>query len=154
LGLNWEAVGAIAELLGALGVIGSLFYLASQIRQNTKSSRAATFQAVVSDAQRINALVIEKTEIARLRRVGLAEPEQLDPDDRIRFDRLMSTYFRFQDNLWEQRRNGTLDENQWEGYREVLRRLVTEPGARSYWAEHRESYSASFRTLMSSEFGL
>jgi hypothetical protein len=98
--------------------------------------------------------VIENTEIARLRRVGLAEPEQLDPDDRIRFDRLMSTYFRFQDNLWEQRRNGTLDENQWEGYREVLRRLVTEPGARSCWAEHRESYSASFRTLLSSEFGL
>lgn len=38
--MNWEAIGAVAELLGALGVILSLLYLAAQIRTNTESSRA------------------------------------------------------------------------------------------------------------------
>lgn len=38
--MNWDAIGAIAELLGALGVILSLLYLAAQIRTNTESSRA------------------------------------------------------------------------------------------------------------------
>ncbi len=32
--MNWDAIGAIAELLGAVGVIASLVYLATQIRQN------------------------------------------------------------------------------------------------------------------------
>ncbi len=32
--MNWDAVGAIAELLGAVGVIGSLVYLATQVRQS------------------------------------------------------------------------------------------------------------------------
>ena len=32
--MNWDAVGAIAELLGAIGVIASLVYLATQIRQS------------------------------------------------------------------------------------------------------------------------
>jgi hypothetical protein len=35
-----EAVNAIAQLIAAIGVIVSLFYLAAQIRQNTRSMRA------------------------------------------------------------------------------------------------------------------
>ncbi len=37
--MNWEALGAIAELIGGLGVIATLAYLAIQIRQNTRSMR-------------------------------------------------------------------------------------------------------------------
>ena len=49
--MNWDAIGAIAELLGAIGVIASLIYLATQIRQsreqmgeNTRALRAGTYQ--------------------------------------------------------------------------------------------------------------
>jgi hypothetical protein len=37
--MNWDAIGAVAELLGAAGVIVSLGYLAIQIRQNTAALR-------------------------------------------------------------------------------------------------------------------
>jgi len=37
--MNWDAVGAIAELLGAIGVIGSLIYVASQVRASTVASK-------------------------------------------------------------------------------------------------------------------
>lgn len=33
--MNWEAIGAIAELLGAVGVSLSLVYLAVQVRHNS-----------------------------------------------------------------------------------------------------------------------
>ena len=33
--MNWDAIAAVAELLGAIGVIASLFYVASQIRRMT-----------------------------------------------------------------------------------------------------------------------
>ncbi len=36
--MNWDAIGAIAELLGAIGVIASLVYLARQMSQNTRAS--------------------------------------------------------------------------------------------------------------------
>ncbi len=35
--MSWEAIGAIAELVGALAVVLTLIYLAIQIRQNTRS---------------------------------------------------------------------------------------------------------------------
>ena len=39
--MNWDAIGAIAELLGAVGVIATLAYLAQQIRQNTSTVRSS-----------------------------------------------------------------------------------------------------------------
>src|SRR5262249_2263574 len=44
--VNWEAIGAISEAFGAAGVVVSLIYLGVQIRQNTRSVQAATFQSV------------------------------------------------------------------------------------------------------------
>ncbi len=39
--MNWEAIGAVGETVGALAVLVTLVYLAMQIRQNTKSVQAA-----------------------------------------------------------------------------------------------------------------
>jgi hypothetical protein len=44
--MNWEAIGSIAELVGGLGVVASLLYLGVQIRQNTRSLRAATYESL------------------------------------------------------------------------------------------------------------
>ena len=33
--MNWDAIGAIAEAVGVLVVVGSLFYIAAQIKQNS-----------------------------------------------------------------------------------------------------------------------
>ena len=38
--MNWDALGSVAELLGAAGVIISLLYLSYQIRTNTKTIKA------------------------------------------------------------------------------------------------------------------
>ena len=44
--MNWEAIGAVAELAGALGVIVSLIYLAKQIsmtNENVAQNTTALF---------------------------------------------------------------------------------------------------------------
>ena len=49
--MNWEAISAVGEVLGAGGVIISLIYLAAQIRQNTRAIRGATLNAVTQHQQ-------------------------------------------------------------------------------------------------------
>lgn len=50
--MNWEAIGAIGEMIGAAGVIVSILYLSLQIRANTNATRAsASFDALHSWAQ-------------------------------------------------------------------------------------------------------
>ena len=49
--MNWEALSAIGELVGAVGVVATLFYVAVQVRQNTRAVRAATLNAITSSHQ-------------------------------------------------------------------------------------------------------
>jgi len=54
--MNWDALGAIAELLSAVGVIITLAYLAIQIKNGARQSRG---QAFVSLQQKTHAIVRE-----------------------------------------------------------------------------------------------
>jgi len=45
--MNWEAIGAIAEMLGSIGVLATLIYLAIQIRVNSREVSDNTVQQVL-----------------------------------------------------------------------------------------------------------
>ena len=59
--MNWNAVAALAELLGAVAVVGSLLYLAAQVRQNTKQSRLAAQQVIVN--RKLNIISAKSTDL-------------------------------------------------------------------------------------------
>jgi len=47
--MNWDAIGAIGETIGAIAVVVSILYLAIQIRSNTRATKAsASFDATHS----------------------------------------------------------------------------------------------------------
>jgi hypothetical protein len=54
--VNWDAIGAIAELVGAAGVVASLVYLTSQIRSNSRSVEAATSHSIARARNEIKIL--------------------------------------------------------------------------------------------------
>ena len=47
--MNWEAIGAIGDAAGAIGVIVTLIYLAAQIRQSNDLLRSESRQALVAN---------------------------------------------------------------------------------------------------------
>jgi hypothetical protein len=60
--MNWDAIGAVAELLGAIAVIASLIYLGLQIRASTYQSRAQLFQQVTSEQARVSDAITSEAE--------------------------------------------------------------------------------------------
>jgi len=44
--MNWEAVGAVGEILGAIAVLITLGYLAVQIRQNTRAMKTSALSSL------------------------------------------------------------------------------------------------------------
>ena len=64
--MNWDAIGAISELLGAIGVIASLVYLAAQIRhsqeqmiENTRALQAGTSNSLLQTPGRVQSAIRE-----------------------------------------------------------------------------------------------
>ena len=69
--MNWEAVGAIGEVVGALAVVATLIYLASQIRQNMMSNRNAALETISAQNAAWLSLITQDAEVARIYSTGL-----------------------------------------------------------------------------------
>ena len=50
--VNWDALPAVAELIGAIGVLASLIYLGTRIRQNIVWLRRQAFQLGTNEVRR------------------------------------------------------------------------------------------------------
>ena len=62
--LNWEAIGAAGEIIGALAVVVTLVYLTFQLRQNTRAVEHATHRGVYEDGHEWMYRLIENPEVA------------------------------------------------------------------------------------------
>jgi hypothetical protein len=68
--MNWEALGAIAEAMGAVGVIATLAYLSIQLRQNAISARPS--KRAASRCSHIHVAPSERFLAESLRRMTIA----------------------------------------------------------------------------------
>ena len=76
--VNWEAIGAIGEVAGAIGVIATLLYLAVQIRQNTRAMTGATQDAIT---ERKQFELRWSSDIGSAMRKSFESPENLTDDE-------------------------------------------------------------------------
>jgi hypothetical protein len=84
--MNWDALAAIAEVFGAIGVLASLLYLGSQIRQNTAWLRQQAFQVGTNEVRRWASSLSGSRENSELFIKGQRDFGSLDQTERLRFD--------------------------------------------------------------------
>ena len=159
--MNWDAIGAVAELLGAIGVIASLVYLAGQIRdsrdqmsQNTQAVRAGVYQQFQQD---LRATMMEAVTVPSLEGVvfrGMADPETLTEEEATRFRWWLVSVFLTYENAHYQYRMGLLEEDRWQIHRSNLQRLLGSQGIRHWWATRSDLIeSPEFTALVSEMLG-
>jgi hypothetical protein len=62
-GMNWDAIGAVGEIVGAIAVLATLIYLAIQIRQSSATQRAQTHQQLAHERTLNMRMLIQNKEI-------------------------------------------------------------------------------------------
>ena len=82
--MDWTAVGAIGELLGAIAVVVSIGYLAAQVKQNTESVRLGSFQSAIDRVAAVNSRTSEG-HVADVLARGRESYFDLSPADRLTF---------------------------------------------------------------------
>ncbi len=92
--MNWDAIGAIGELVGAVAVVATLIYFAQQIRGSSRDSAAEYFTANQAIQADITKLTIDHAEL--LTRAN--RNEELSDAERLVFTQLVrhfaGSYFR------------------------------------------------------------
>lgn len=127
-----EAVNALAQLIAAIGVIVSLFYLAAQIRQNTRSMRTMGVDSLAHSL------------------VDLLGPHAQNPEFITRFFRGNRKLERGERRRarWLQQRQSTLDRQQWDGWDAYIRIYYHRPGVNTWWTMRRAAFAAGFREYL------
>lgn len=109
--MNWEATGAIGEIVGAIAVVVTIGYLAVQIRQNTRTVRASTYDATIRLLNEINLTFGSNPVASSLLLRGSEDYLQLDQDERFRYSLLMRSVLGVYDNAFLQSRERLVPEH-------------------------------------------
>jgi hypothetical protein len=150
--MNWDAIGAVGEVAGALGVIITLAYLATQIRQSTTVAKATTRQTLADGMQRCGSDVVENDDMARIITDGMAGVD-LKPHEMFRLQCRCFRDLRFFDNAFYQFKQGLLTKEEWEPFRMNLALVMQFPGYRGYWDNFQIMFTSEFRDELNSILG-
>ena len=146
--MNWEAIGAIANVLGTVGVVITLAYVALQIKQNTVTTRLSMSNAIAAAARDWNRPLLLDSTLAWTFQVGTEDPTALDEKERARFIELCFSLFRMFEDAFYQYQNGALDPEVWSGYEKLYIAYARAPGFQMYWNERCDTFRPAFREFI------
>lgn len=142
--LDWEAIGAIGEILGAIGVIVTLGYLASQIRQNTKATRSQSVQSLAESGATMNAMIIEEPDVARVFLAGMSDYRTLSTEDRLRYRFLIGQWLLAFEAVYIQHSMGTVDRHVFDSRMRLLEDWLNNEGGLAAWNAAKLGFSEEY----------
>ena len=147
--MNWEAIGAIGEVGGAIAVVLTLIYLARQIHDSTQATRIAAYHQATEQLWSVGIAISTDPGLAEiLARTFAGGTHSLALPDRLRLEAVLSSlYFGFESLLALQER-GFIDDELWQNVIENNIRLVGSPLGREYLKSRRGSISRRLEALI------
>jgi hypothetical protein len=147
--MNWEAVGAVGEIVGAVAVVATLIYLARQMNQNSSALRSTTAQRANEMAISVyNPIAANEDGLAELLLRGLQDPKALSDLEMARFTaHWQSSFFTWQ-NWFYQYKTGEFDDGIFLGFSRLFTEVLRTPGLQDYWSHRRQYFSDEFRDFL------
>ena len=141
-------ISAVGQMLGAVGVIISIIYLAAQIRTQNKESHRAAMNVLTSHWSDLNRTLVENPEMAVLWLRALRSFDDLDAKSKLRFGAHLGRFLRMADSLYLNVLDGTLDKRLWRGYERTIADTVAYPGFQTSWATRKHWHTDEFCALV------
>ncbi len=131
--MNWGAIGAIGEILGAAFVFASLVYLASQIRQNRKTVRSQNIHAETEQFQRVMELQASQALKAPLKKIS--ERQELTYEEATQYEAFLLSSLATMADQFRHHQEGLEGSNTRKIARRRLGSIFLTSWARSWWQE-------------------
>jgi len=137
--MNWEAVSAIAALVGAIAVVGTLVYLAVQIKQskealeaNTKALRAQAISDVTRNVHEHSHMLLQGQDVAAALSRWASDGD-LESHDAILMDFFFGAVIVARQNEYLQWKQGLLDEDVFRAMHHVTLTVLQSRHGRHWW---------------------
>ena len=149
--MNWDAVGAMGELLGSVTVLITLIYLAIQTRSINRQSQAEARYAFVDAMGVINMVIAQSEANASVWRRGLKSADELTEDERMQFMMYMGQYANLWSVMHQLHEDQLLPATQWNIVCADIRSILGSDGGQWFWRMGgSEAFDQPFSSFVSS----
>ena len=143
--MNLNDLANIGQVIGAVAVVVSLFYVAHQIRQNTNAVRSATAQTVHEHFANWYHLLASDPVLSQIAAQGLRDYTSLLEQERVRFIAAFMSFLSYSQNAFLKWREKMLESALWMGWELLIMNLVSSPGGKEFWKERGYLFGEEFR---------
>ena len=143
--MNWEAMGSIAEVVGAVGVVVSLLYLALQIRMQNRQARLEVVNELARQRNEYSGSLADNHELAEVWLRGLNSYEDLSEVERVRFSAHIARMVRVMESLYQHRTEDQFAGENWEAFEQYIRDVFSYPGAQQWWRIRSSHFTQPFQ---------
>ena len=142
--MNWEAISTIGQIVGALAVVVSLIYLATEVRSSAHATREATMRSVSDRYTRLIHELSGHPELRDLYYRGIRDLDSLKGADLVGFSAVMVEAFRLYEEIYYRQSEGQLGPRLWRGFEASMRDLDGYPGIQAWWRLRSYWFSEQF----------
>lgn len=135
----------ILQILGGVGVIGSLIYVAIQIRNNARAVRAATYLQISHTQTSALFNMANNADLAELVVRGGNDFAALKGLDRARFRFHAMFVLTFNQNIFFQHKIGMITGSDWDSFKYDLVSYFDMGGARAAWPTYKKRFNKEFQ---------
>ena len=140
--MNWEAIGAIGEILGAVVVIATLGFLAGQIRQGNRIAQGQAMRDIIGQFNESMQRWADTPETIPLMQRGMADYASLTSVEKAHFAFRIAPMMNQLDVMIRLNKDDQFPDDMLDDFVAICVSIVTTPGGKQYW----EDSSATLNT--------
>jgi hypothetical protein len=146
--MNWDAIGAVGEVAGALVVVVTLIYLSQQVRNSLRENRLSAVHELSATYTAWVQSIAASSELSTIWNAGMTEFDALDEVGKARFIMTMSSGMRILDDAYSQYSSGRMNETDWHLYENLIGLVAGTSGAAAYMERRKDVHSPDYASLV------
>jgi hypothetical protein len=148
--MTWETAGVIAEIVAAMAVLVSLWYLAIQLRQNTEVERAKLEVQLGFTWAEQHDNMIQNPDLARAYDLAAENWNEMSDEDVRAYLWFVAKSFHILEGMFRQRQRGLLSSDVWAPYERYIFGVLQIEAVLGWWRSDGSLTSNEFQTHVDS----
>jgi hypothetical protein len=141
--MNWEAIGALGQVLGSIAVVATLLYIAREVRQNGRSLSISALRDTTAQWNHWSEMIATSTDLAEIVSKGNKSYDDLSESESLRYGAYVQSFF---DNV-DSYRSLAVDygmDKDLNLLASIVSRRIRIPGFKAWWAANTGDYADNF----------
>lgn len=146
--MNWDAAGAVGEIIGAVAVVISVVYLAFQIRKQTDEAKLGATRELAEQSQQLLDRISSDLEFTEIYLKAVQNYKGLPDVERLWVALTFQRFFRVMEQQIYHIEKGNADPTYFDSFRRVFNEFLTYPGTQQWWPTASDLFSERFQNYV------